>query len=364
MADNRYYGSGTEKALFMLSRGTCYEPTCNVRVLKMTASMRPQVNVQIAHIHALADGEARFDSKFPEKERNRFKNLILLCQAHHTEVDSPIWITDYPAKKLFGWKEAVEHGELKAALDDVPPLDSDEQLREVLINAVEAAKLEILGAIDELKGIGEETAKMVKALLIESFNRPYMTPEQIASLATSTEILAGMEGQFLMLNDSADKLQVMQDYGHTLARAADTLHTMPDYIVMLAQAARSIESLSYTVEPLSNAASELSHNSRNINNLYDAVSLLGGSGLHDISAKVQQVEYTVDRFASAAGSLERIHDAAGSLATTTESLRQVDTTPVTVRLDQLEKRNIFWTGFGVAIAAVIAIGILIAVLFK
>ncbi len=43
MAENRYYGSGTEKALFMLSRGTCYEPTCNVRVLKMTKSGRPQV---------------------------------------------------------------------------------------------------------------------------------------------------------------------------------------------------------------------------------------------------------------------------------------------------------------------------------
>lgn len=364
MGENRYYGSGTEKALFMLSRGTCYEPTCNVRVLKMTASMRPQVNVQIAHIHALAEGEARFDDSIPKKERNRFRNLILLCQAHHTEVDSKIWVTDYPAERLFGWKAAVEHGDLKGALDDVPPLDSDAQLQEVLVNAVEAAKLEILGAIDELKGIGEQTATMVKALLIESFNRPYMTPEQIASLTTSTEILSGMEGQFLMLSNSTDKLSVMEEYGHTLARAADTLHTMPEYIVMLAQAATSIESLSYTVEPLSNAASELSRNSSNIVNLHDAVSLLSGSGLHDISAKVQQVEHTADRFANAAGSLDRIHDVADSMAATTDTLAMVDNGPVAIRLHQLEKRNIFWTGFGVAIGVVLAIGILIAILFR
>jgi hypothetical protein len=34
-----------------------------------------------------------------------------------------------------------------------------------------------------------------------------------------------------------------------------------------------------------------------------------------------------------------------------------------VRLDELEKRNLFWTGFGVAIGVVVVLGILFAVLF-
>ncbi len=323
-----------------------------------------RINVQIAHIHALAEGEARHDKNYPKKNLNRFKNLVLLCQAHHTEVDSPIWVTDYPAEVLFEWKAVVENAELRVSLEDVPPLDSDDALQEALVNAVEAAKVEILGAIDELKGISGETAKMVKALLIESFNRPYMTPEQIASLANSTEILSGLEGHFLILHDSADKLQGIEEYSHMLARSADTLHTMPEYIVMLAEAARTIESLSYTVEPLSNAASELSQNTSNIHNLHDAVSLLSDSDFSGFSSKVQHVEYVVDRFVSAAGGLDRIHDTADSMAATTETLTMVNTAPVTVRLDQLEKRNIFWTGFGVAIGVVLALLTLIAVLIK
>jgi len=139
---------------------------------------------------------------------------------------------------------------------------------------------------------------------------------------------------------------------------------MPEYIVMLAEAARTIESLSYTVEPLSNAASELSQNTSNIHNLHDAVSLLSDSDFSGFSSKVQHVEYVVDRFVSAAGGLDRVHDTADSMAATTETLTMVNTAPVTVRLDQLEKRNIFWTGFGVAIGVVLALLTLIAVLIK
>jgi hypothetical protein len=167
-----------------------------------------------------------------------------------------------------------------------------------------------------------------------------------------------------MLNESADKLQGIEEYSHMLARSAGTLHTMPDYIVMLAQAAGTIDSLSYTVEPLSNAASELTRNSSNINNLYDAVSLLSSSDISALSSKVRHLEDTVDRLATAAGGLDRVHDTADLMAATTETLRKVDTAPATVRLDQLEKRNIFWTGFGVAIGVVLTLLILIALLIK
>src|SRR5688500_2551065 len=115
MGGERNYGKGTERALFMLSRGACYEPTCDVGVLKMTKSGRPQSGVQIAHVHALAEGEARFDGNIPKPERNRFWNLILLCQAHHIDVDSDDWEIEYPADVLFGWKAAVETADLRAA---------------------------------------------------------------------------------------------------------------------------------------------------------------------------------------------------------------------------------------------------------
>ena len=371
MAENRYYGSGTEKALFMLSRGTCYEPTCNVRVLKMTSSGRPQVNVQIAHIHALADGEARFDSNLPKKERNRFKNLILLCQAHHTEVDSAIWVTDYPADVLFGWKAAVEHGDLKAALDDVPPLDSDAQLQEVLGNAVEIARVEILGAIEELKGVGEDTVKMVKTLLTEAFNRPYLSDEQIDSLEESARILVSLEGQTLMLHDSAQTIRSVEEYGMLLANSVEPIKMVPDYLPALVSFADAIRMLPDYTRPFSDATQILGDSRTSINHLHDAVYLISNMNLvgdmasqvDQLSHQVRQVESVVNRFGGAAGGLERINDTADAMAATAESLTLVDNAPVAVRLHQLEKGNMFWAGFSAAIGVVLAIGILIAVLF-
>lgn len=104
MSKGRYYGSGVEKALFMLSRGACYEPTCKTPMLRMTKTGTPRVNVQIAHIHALCEDEARFDKDYPRADLNKFKNLLLLCQPHHTEVDSELWKDYYQAEVLIGWK--------------------------------------------------------------------------------------------------------------------------------------------------------------------------------------------------------------------------------------------------------------------
>lgn len=36
MSNDRYYTAGTKEALFMLSRGYCYEPTCKERVMRWT----------------------------------------------------------------------------------------------------------------------------------------------------------------------------------------------------------------------------------------------------------------------------------------------------------------------------------------
>ncbi len=129
----------------MLSRGTCYAPPCKEPVLKMAESGTPRVNVQIAHIRALVEGEARYDKNYPEKLRNRFENLILLCKPHHTEVDSDLWVEQYPAEVLLRWKAEVEGGGLGDALKNVPPLNGDKEFEGIIVKSVETARLEILG---------------------------------------------------------------------------------------------------------------------------------------------------------------------------------------------------------------------------
>ena len=78
--------AGTQAALWALSSGRCYAPGC---VSPIVLEVRPGVyrkNVQVAHIVAVSPGAPRY-LNLPGMQRDSFSNLILLCLAHHAEVD-------------------------------------------------------------------------------------------------------------------------------------------------------------------------------------------------------------------------------------------------------------------------------------
>src|SRR6266851_3483611 len=108
-SDRHSYPAGTREALFMLSRGQCYEPRCGARVMRCVDG-RWRTNAHIAHICGLNKTSARFDESMTVEERNSFGNLLLLCKPHHDQVDSRALEGRFPEELLISWKTAREGG--------------------------------------------------------------------------------------------------------------------------------------------------------------------------------------------------------------------------------------------------------------
>lgn len=110
----RAYGSGVEKALYRLSRGTCYYPNCPRRIMEVVEG-EPMVAVDIAHIYGANPGSARYEESMTDAERRAFENLILLCVPHHKLVDGRRRDESSP-EMLQGWKSSNEPAEGVEAL--------------------------------------------------------------------------------------------------------------------------------------------------------------------------------------------------------------------------------------------------------
>ena len=144
-----------QAALWALSNGRCYYPGCPAPVV---VEVRPGVyrkNVVIAHIYGVRRGAARF-RQVPDEVRDSFAHLILLCQAHHSEVDDPNTAEDvYPPEVLLEWKKNHEgpHQKVLDSLEDI----TEERLTELVVSAFTSplerlqeitAKLERTGAVN------------------------------------------------------------------------------------------------------------------------------------------------------------------------------------------------------------------------
>jgi len=81
--NQRSYPAGTREALVMLSRGLCYAPECERRVMRCEEG-RWCVIAHVAHICGLKKGSARHDEFLAEP--SNFRNL-LLCKPHHDLAD-------------------------------------------------------------------------------------------------------------------------------------------------------------------------------------------------------------------------------------------------------------------------------------
>lgn len=319
MGNSRYYGSGTEKALYMLSRGTCYAPKCKTRVLRMTESGAPRVNVQIAHICALAEGEARYDAKMSLSQRNSFKNLILLCAPHHTEVDDlKLWKELYPASLLHEWK-TLREGDLAETLVKLPPLD-DELLQERMEQAVNRTKEEIINAIDQVRDVSNETLQLIKSMLSASFYEPYMSEEAIARLEFCARVFSDLEDQTWMLHESAQGLRTLEGVGSLLYESASHLRSAPDYVPVLYEASLGLRHLPDYVMPLRDAAGMLEQVSMSAQTLSTAADRLASAGLTNLDSKIYDLGNAADRLVRASASVRTMNATAKSMENASENL--------------------------------------------
>ncbi|MGA5342478.1 hypothetical protein ACPCK3_25945 [Streptomyces griseoincarnatus] len=149
MTGARNYLAGTERALYLLSRGTCYFPNCTETVIKFIEGV-PISNVQITHIRGALPNSARFDTSMTDAERAAFANLILTCKPHHDLIDR-IEPKRYPVELLHEWKVERE-GDGFSALGEIVGL-TDGRLAEMLEDAFRShaprreVTVEISGAI-------------------------------------------------------------------------------------------------------------------------------------------------------------------------------------------------------------------------
>jgi hypothetical protein len=139
----RSYGSGVEKALYRLARGTCYFPDCPHPIFELVDN-EPIVAVEIAHIYGALRGSARFVETMTDDERRAFENLILLCTVHHKVVDGPRR-DSYPPELLQQWKRHNEPAEGIEALESAGLTDEilEKLLEQVVAKVGPTRKIEV-----------------------------------------------------------------------------------------------------------------------------------------------------------------------------------------------------------------------------
>ncbi|MFD1547100.1 hypothetical protein [Nonomuraea guangzhouensis] len=131
--------------------------------------MRPGVfkkNAQIAHIYAIKSGAARYRpcrTREEERERDSFKNLVLVCLAHHAAIDDK---KDgerlYPPELLSKWKREHEgkHGPQLASIGPI----SEEVLESLLTSAFTPPVTRLEQIADQLERTGTLNAETLGEL--------------------------------------------------------------------------------------------------------------------------------------------------------------------------------------------------------
>ena len=90
------------KILWGRSGNLCVFPVCNVELAKEGSTGSNMIIGVMAHIKGENPTSARYDSSMSDKERDSYKNRILLCPTHHTEIDKDPDL--YTVEKLLGIK--------------------------------------------------------------------------------------------------------------------------------------------------------------------------------------------------------------------------------------------------------------------
>lgn len=332
MAD-RTYAPTTREALFLLSRGNCYAPGCRKRVME-NAGHQWIALAEVAHIHGLNEGSRRFDESIPEPERNSFKNLLLLCEKHHKLVDGARTWMNYPVEALEKWKEEREGG-LSGELGQIDWI-TEENLRDVMADAIEDTERQILDAIDGITTISGETLAILKALVAETLKLPYLSPDDIASLGRSADVLQG----------------VFPEYVPQLARSAVILQQVTDYAGILADTSRSLVGLADYADMLRYATDPLKDLGKLIPQLQSLSENLSSGNVYQYRAVVEEMRDTADRIDNSARSLARAAPPPRATRYRDESAAPVRTVRAQVRRPPWA---MFWWGFGTCMACVIAI---------
>lgn len=337
MGSGRNYSATTKEALFLLSRGNCYEPSCKRRVMEW-AEDRWVALVDVAHIRGLKEGSPRHDGS-DERELNKFRNLILLCQKHHKLVDGKQTWMLYSVETLTKWKMKRE-GNLADELGQVDWI-TQENLQDIMADAIDGMKSEILTAIDGIETISSETLSTLKELVTETLDLPYMSPEDIESLDHFAYVFQN----------------VVPDYAPELSHTARILQNVAEFSGMLSQAGEDLKHLASTTDLLFHAAQPLSRLDDLMPQLTQISRSLNEDSIIGYQVAAQQIEKAVGAIESSANYLSGIEIESGYVRSHSEQ-------PVAERVVQVpvgrRRFDTFRWGFASCIVFVVVVMSLLA----
>ncbi len=212
----------------MLSNGNCYAPGCLFPVIH---EVRPSVykkHAQIAHIYGVKPGANRFrecKTEAERRERDAFKNLILVCLSHHAEIDDREYGEElYPPEVLLEWKREHE-GKHGPALARLPPM-SEERLSNLLSQFFTAPIARLEKIADQLERTGTLTtaslAELRQVITMLQENPGGTNARTARSLAFAAEVFSSHD-----LRKSAASL------GYAAERLPGVLHDLDRKISQL-----------------------------------------------------------------------------------------------------------------------------------
>jgi hypothetical protein len=186
-----------------------------------------QKNSQVAHIYGIWPGTPRYRPDMPARERDSFANLLLLCTAHHEEVDGKNGEDRYPPETLREWK-ARHEGAAGSVLKKLTIHSTDELMRKLTeIAEPPLERLETITArLEETGTVTEETVAELRQVISRlSMAGPGADTRTAARLSYAAEVLG-----------TAD----LRKAARQLAHAADVL---PGTVSQLERAAGQVSQL-------------------------------------------------------------------------------------------------------------------------
>lgn len=128
---------------------------------------------EMAHIAGEKPGAARYDSNMTDKERNGYKNRILLCPTCHTKVDKDE--AKFTVVRLLTYKdehEAVIEKSIKEGALEVTFFELQDTLRHLVENFVDAdpETLQVIPPADKIKKnmLSSRVEKLLQVGLLQS----------------------------------------------------------------------------------------------------------------------------------------------------------------------------------------------------
>ncbi|MGW2214637.1 hypothetical protein ACWCSD_06600 [Nonomuraea sp. NPDC001684] len=254
-----------QKALFLVSRGYCYAPKCQRRVVQILEDGNPYIYAFVAHICGEPNGP-RHDPSMSIEERTSFSNMLLLCDGHHKQIDRKPSAGKYPVELLRAWKKDRE-GDYATALNGLTGLTED-GLKDLMATAITETKNDLFNAIGDLKSASRETVDTLRSLVLEAFNHPY---DSVQMLHEAAMRLSHLQDNTTLLHEAAMRLSHLQDNTSFLYEAAHDLKHLQDTASQLRHAASRLEHLPASTDRLWAMSSKLTE-------LEDQVRLVNTAG--------------------------------------------------------------------------------------